>query len=372
MKKLLCVIMTLAMLTMGMCVASAEEATTYDFSDKAEEYLTYIGTNLNNRNVVAEGEDEDPTSTHEETIEWILSELKAAGYTDDQIVHETQIVETRWGAGNYPVTNIVLTVEGQDTSKQIIVGAHYDGDGVGDNGSGTALLLSTAVGLAGQTPKYTTKYIFIDGEEVGLVGAQEYADAMTEDEIASTVFMVNIDSIAFGDYCNIYGGVADDEGNITQTSGYETAVNTARSVGINVYTTEDLDGYYATNGEGPAIETNTLYTNPWTAENPAPANANNVSPTTGDWSDHAAFKYNGIPYIYFEATNWYAAGDNGEDAYTGYFEVSDASVGYDGMFMNTEYDTLENLTTLYPGRSLEHFQVYSPLLCQLIMAPVEG
>ncbi len=366
MKKMIAPVLALTLLLC--CVASAEE-TTYDFSEQAETYLTYIGTNLTNRNVVAEGEEEDPTSTHEETIEWILSELKNAGYADEQIVHETEM-SSSYDEKKYPVTNIVLTVEGQDTSKQIIVAAHYDGDGVGDNGSGTALLLSTACGLAGETPLYTVKYIFLDGEEVGLVGAENYVNAMSEEEIASTVFMVNIDSVAFGDYCNIYGGVADENGNVTQTEAYDLAVTTARSLGINVYTTEDLDGYYAANGEGPAIETNALYTNPWTSANPAPANAGNVSPTTGDWSDHAAFKYAGIPYLYLEATNWFAAGDGGEDAYTGYFEVSDASVGYDGMFMNTEYDTLENLTTLYPGRSLEHFRVFSPLLCKLIMQPV--
>ena len=365
MKKILVFVLALAMVLS--CTAFAEEEK-YVFANEAEAYLEYIGANLNNRNVVAEGEEEDPTSTHEETIQWILSELTAAGYTEDQIVHETEMCEAY--GGTYPVTNIILTVPGADESQQIIVAAHYDGDGVGDNGSGTALLLATAVGLAGETPACTVKYIFIDGEEVGLVGAQKYAESMSEEEIAATKFMVNMDSLAFGDYCNIYGGMMDEDGNVTLTDAYDLAVTTARSVGINVYTTSDLDGYYAANGEGPAIETNTLYTNPWTSENPAPANANNVSPTTGDWSDHAPFKYLGIPYLYFEATNWYAAGDGGEDAYTGYFEVSDASVGYDGMFMNTEYDTLENLTTLYPGRSLEHFEVFSELLSALIMNPV--
>ncbi len=365
MKKIIVLVLALALVLSSIAFAEEEK---YVFANEAQAYLEYIGTNLNNRNVVAEGEEEDPTSTHQATIEWILSELTNAGYTEDQIAYETEMCESY--GGTYPVTNIVLTVEGQDASQQIIVAAHFDGDGVGDNGSGTALLLATAVGLAGETPACTVKYIFLDGEEVGLVGAQNYAASMTEEEIAATKFMVNMDSLAFGDYCNIYGGMQNEDGTVTETSAYDLAVTTARSLGINVYTTEELDGYYAENGAGPEIQANALYTNPWTAENPAPANAGIVSPTTGDWSDHAPFKYLGIPYLYFEATNWYAAGDEGGDAYTGYFEVADTSVGYDGMFMNTEYDTLENLTTLYPGRSLEHFEVFSTLLSALIMNPV--
>ena len=40
------------------------------------------------------------------------------------------------------------------------------------------------------------------------------------------------------------------------------------------------------------------------------------------------------------------------------------------MFMNTEFDTLENLNDFFPGRSLAHFNVYSPLLCALVLNPV--
>ena len=354
------------------CTAELTEdaALPYDFSQQSQAYLEYIGVNFNNRNVVADGESPDENNTHEATVNWILSELKNAGYTDEQITCVTENGQGDLG-DTYPVQNIIVTVIGADASKQIIVGAHYDGDGIGDNGSGVALLLATICGLVNEQPQCTVKYVFFDAEEVGLVGARVYAESMTDAEIASTLFMVNIDAISFGDYPNIYGGFQDEEtGEVTQMEAYDLACAKAEALGFTVYTTSDLDGYYAANGTGPAIEEKALYTNPWTVANPAPANDCVYSPTTGDWSDHTDFKYLGIPYIYFEATNWYTTGDGGTDAYTGYFETANTTMGYDGMFMNTEFDTLDNLNSFFPGRSLSHFEVYSPLLSSLILNPL--
>lgn len=131
-------------------------------------------------------ESQDPEKTdHDKTVEWILSELKAAGFTDDQIV-EQNVDE----AGT-KIHNIILTVPGEDETKQIIAGAHYDGDGTDDNGT------------------------------------------------------------------------------------------------------------------GPEIEDNTLYTNPWTAANPAPSNVLSYSPTTIPASDHVGFMVNGIEYIYFDSRHCY-------------------------------------------------------------------
>ena len=363
-KKIISLILAV-MMALG-CTALAEEAKTYDFSEQAQAYMEYMGTNLTNRNAVPEGTEVPEGNTHQETVDWILSELKNAGYTDEDITCEVESVTTPWGM-TIPVQNIIVKVTGADPAKQIIIGAHYDGDGVGDNASGAALLLANCCGLKNEVPACNVQYVFFDAEEMGLVGASHHAASLTEEEAASTLFMLNMDSLAFGDYANIYGGVQNEDGTVTETSAYDLAVEKAKALGINVMTTADLDGYYAANGAGPEIAENTLYTNPWTPANPAPANGDYFSPATGDWSDHADYKYLGIPYVYFEATNWYAAGDGGEDAYTGYFETTDTTLGYDGMFMNTEFDTLENLNSFFPGRSLAHFQVFSPLLSALIL-----
>jgi len=333
----------------------------YDFSDKAMKYLEYIGKNLAVRVM-----DEDPDDNkHDEAVAWIKEELIKAGYKDSQI--EEQKGECDYGK----INNIILSVEGKDTSKTIIVGAHYDGDGCGDNGSGTALLLATAVGLVDITPYYNIKFVFFDAEEVGMEGSYLFVENMTEEEIANTAFCINMDALSFGDYANIYGGNAENLDNDDESDdllgAYNLAVRIGQNLGIKVWGPDALDGYFNEHGTGPEIEDNALYTNPWTKNNPAPINHWVNSPATIPASDHVPFDEKGIPYVYFEATNWFAAGNDEYIAYTGYYETYDTSLGDGGMFMNTKYDTWENLNNFFPGRARKHFEIYSKLLSALLM-----
>lgn len=333
--------------------------TFFDFTGKALEYLNYVGTALTNRDC------KNSFSDHDKTITWITGELTGSGYTNDRITVTDEEVE-----GN-PMHNIILHVTGHDSSRQIIIGAHYDGDGVGDNGSGLALLLATATGLNGIIPPYDVKFIFFDGEEVGLYGSLAYVNSMTEEEIAKTLFMINMDSLVFGDYCNIYGGITGKNGRVSHTEIYDLACSKAKKMNFKVWGPAELNGYFAEHGTGPEIEENALYTNPWTAENPAPQKLKDsltaYSPSTIPYSDHIHFQEKGIPYVYFEATNWFAG--EGRLAYTGYIETYDLSLGDGGMFMNTAHDTLEELNSIFPGRAEAHFRLYSPLLSSLILEP---
>lgn len=353
----------------------SDNAELYNCSGKALEYLEYIGNNLVNRSFDGSGSN----NVHDKAQDWIVDELMNAGYTEDQIQRE--IFDIKWDENtSYTGCNIVLTVEGEDPSMQIIAGAHYDGTGLGDNGSGTALLLANAVGLCGSQPHYTVKYIFFDGEEDGCLGSEYNASQMSKEELDNTLYMINLDSLAFGDYCNIYGGSYGENGTPTDesqllppqaTEAYDFAADTAETLGFKVMRTADLDGYYKEHGSGPEIEENTLYTNPWTPDNPAPSNNSAMSPSTLPASDHVGYMDRGIEYIYFEATNWFAESENDEaDAmsYTGYIETYDYDRGAHGMFMNTEYDTWENLNKYYPGRAEKHFKIYSPLLSALLYA----
>ena len=173
-------------------------------------------------------------------------------------------------------------------------------------------------------------------------------------------------------YCNIYGGdqSLSEKGVPGLTDGYDIAADITEQLGFEVMRTSDLDGYFAEHGTGPEIEEGTLYTNPWTDENPSPSNYSVPSPATLPASDHIGFMYRGIEYIYFEATNWFAEGENDDveaTSYTGYIETYDYSLGEHGMFMNTEYDTWENLNKYFPGRAEKHFRIYSPLLSAMIL-----
>ncbi|MGM9945428.1 MAG: M28 family metallopeptidase [Lysinibacillus sp.] len=326
----------------------------HNYAGQAAKYLEIIASDFNGLN--AKGKLRD----------WMIDELKSAGYSDEQIV-----LQKIKGSGLSSGKNIILTVPGQQADKQIIVGAHYDGDGAGDNGSGVALLLAEAVGLVGEIPAYTVKYVFFDEEESRDLGSEAYVESMSEKEKANTMFMVNIDSIAFGDYACIYGGKQDDAAQeVTQTEGYELAMKYADELGFSTYGTEELDGYFEVNGTGPELDPLGVFTNPWTYDNPAPMNMKAASPATMPTSDHAPFSDVDIPYIYFEATNWFATGESMDDsAYTGYYETYDTTIGWEGIFMNTKYDTLENLETYFPGRAMEHFNIYSPILSKLIIEP---
>ena len=361
-------------------VVTRKNRSDYDFSEKAMEYLSTIGNEFPNRSV-----SEDRTDDVEGFRSWLEEELVRCGY-DPSRIEEQSFSGKNLDDVMVDGRNIILTVPGR-CPEQIIVGAHYDGSGLGDNGSGVALVLATAVGLVDIVPQCTIRYIFFDHEEDGRLGSRYYAESMSEEEMASTVFMINCDSLVFGDFCNVYGGIYGDgydvgyffpiingddvpEYEVEHTEGYDYAVEVAEKLGIEVFRTEDLDGYYEENGHGMELNDNALFTNPWTKAHPAPKNMEYIppSPVTFGIADQAPFAVRGIPYIYFEATNWWVGDTEDPDAFLGYYETYDTSIGDGGMFMNTEYDTLENLNRYFPGRAERHYRLYSPLLSALLLS----
>ena len=107
--------------------------------------------------------------------------------------------------------NIVARLEKVGATKQIIVGAHYDvtsGEGASDNVAGVAALYYTMMTLAENASKipFNITFVAFDGEEKGLLGSKFFVDGdingkggMSSEEIANTLVMFNIDSIALGD-----------------------------------------------------------------------------------------------------------------------------------------------------------------------------
>ena len=244
--------------------------------------------------------------------------------------------------------NIIITKAGK-SEKQIIVGAHYDGvpegehgTASGDNGSGVSLAITTAEKIVNIETNYTIKFVFFTAEEIGCVGSTAYANAMTAEEVENTLYMINMDSLVCGDYCHIYGGVANfNEKVVTQTEAFDNAMAIAKDLGLDIRT------------------------NPWTWDNVEPDPKNDTgmpkypSPSTGDWSDHKGFMKRGIKYLYFEATNWDIPGPFNE--YDGYGETADQ-----GMIMNTEKDYLAFMEEHFPGRIQHHLSQFAPLLYSLV------
>lgn len=94
--------------------------------------------------------------------------------------------------------NLICTLPGK-THNVIIVGAHYDhvdlGNGVVDNWSGASLLPSLYEAIKHDPHNHTFVFIGFTDEERGEIGSHYYANAMTEQQVADTAAMVNMDVI---------------------------------------------------------------------------------------------------------------------------------------------------------------------------------
>ncbi|WP_082233137.1 M20/M25/M40 family metallo-hydrolase [Halobacillus massiliensis] len=252
------------------------------------------------------------------------NERKAETYIESQFERmglKTEVQNFSYRNHTVSSSNIIAYKPGK-SSKQIIVGAHYDsvsvGRGVDDNASGVGVLLEIAEVLKKIKTPYSIVYIAFGAEEAGLQGSNYYADQMTEEEIENTIGMINLDSLAAGDQMYVYGGAGED-GFIR-----DQALAIADKKKLDVETNPGLNPSYPTG-------------------------------TTGDWSDHAPFKAKGIPYGYLEATNWEIG------ALDGYDQTAEH-----GGIWHTSNDTLEFIDSEYPGRVQNHLSTFSTLLTDLI------
>ena len=313
-KKLSLLILALMVSLLGFSSAVAAEPKSYHPSlvhkpgKMAYEHLNHLAYDIGSR--VASSESEKVAG------QYVKGQFERIGLKTS--VQEFNYV--RRGV-TYTSSNIIAYKPGK-SSKQIIVGAHYDsvaaGRGVDDNASGVGIVLEVAEVLKNIKTPYSIVYIAFGAEEVGLQGSNYYASQMTDAEIDNTVAMINLDSLAVGDKMYVYGSPGED-GFIR-----DLALEIAGKKKLNV-------------GTNPGV-------NP---EYPAG--------TTGDWSDHAPFERLGIPYGYLEATNW-EIGDL--DGYT--------QTEKHGGVWHTRNDTLEFIEKEFPGRVQEHLSSFSILLTDVL------
>lgn len=201
----------------------------------------------------------------------------------------------------------VIAVKTGDSQQVIVVGAHYDssdeGLGADDNASGVGILLELAEQLQSVSTPYTIHFVAFGGEEAGLLGSQVYVEELSADEIKNTVGMINLDSVIAGDITYVYG-------NESEPALRDWSLNWATENGFALETIPNVD---LSDGEG------------------------------GGTADIFAFQKAGIPFAYFESTNW-TLGDK-----DGYTQV-DPQYGDSGAIIHTQYDTLEYLDETFPGR----------------------
>jgi alkaline phosphatase isozyme conversion protein len=229
----------------------------------------------------------------------ILQWFDELGYTPD--TQEFTFPEN--GAAHHS-RNIVAVKPGV-SGKQIVIGAHYDSVAVGrgafDNASGVALMMELADALRDEQTPYTLVFVAFGAEETGLRGSAYYVKEMSEQARADTVLMINFDSVATGDRLYCYSSKDAPWPQLALRS-------MARQLGEYILTSPGLNKEYPYG-------------------------------TTGDWSDHVAFRKAGIPYLYFEATNW-LLGDK-----DGYLNTTK-----DREIWHSRKDTLSYIEQRYPGR----------------------
>jgi alkaline phosphatase isozyme conversion protein len=247
---------------------------------------------------------------------YLVSQLQALG-----LKTTVQTFTYTRGGNTYTSQNVIATRAGK-SKKELIVGAHYDsvsiGKGADDNGSSIGVVLESIKNLKNKKTPYTLKIVFFGAEEAGLQGSKYYVSQMSAADKKNTVAMINLDSLLAGDFMYVYG----DEGK--KGTLRELALKFAKQYKIPMQTNPGLNPEY-------------------------PAG------TTGDWSDHAPFKAVGIPYAYFEATNW-EIGDL--DGYT-------QTVKHGGIW-HTANDNLTFLEREFPGRINDHLRSFTLVLTKVL------
>lgn len=201
----------------------------------------------------------------------LIKRLQNAGLRPVPLGFETPFAVTMRDTSVHTGVNVQAMARGADTSRLIVVSAHYDhvgvrnGDvfnGADDNASGTAAVLAIAEWYAKHPPKHSMLFAFFDGEESGLLGAKAFVNAKPGlvDRVAVDV---NLDMVARLDKNELYAAGA------SPYPFFRPLLEaTAAAVPVKLLLGHD------TNADGPQ--------NNWIGQ-----------------SDQAAFHAKGIPFVYF-------------------------------------------------------------------------
>jgi Zn-dependent M28 family amino/carboxypeptidase len=215
------------------------------------------------------------TANEENAADYIMQHFENMGY-EVQVQPFTFYSDTL--GGDYLSQNIIATKPGK-IDQTVIIGAHYDSaadeicsdgnypPGTGDNASGVGVMLEVAEILANYKTHGNIVFVAFGAEEEGLWGSEYYASQMSNNEVANTVTMINLDSVGAGDFFYVYAGKDDNPG-----WARDLALKIGQRMGYNLRTSPGLACYE------------------WG--------------TAGDWSDHVPFRMLGIPIAYFEWMNW--------------------------------------------------------------------
>lgn len=117
------------------------------------------------------------SSAHAQVRDYIISELENLGLHPE--IQEVDVAPGMSKRYSGKLENIVVRIPGTDSSKPLMLAAHYDSvataPGAADDGSGVAAMLETARALQASSPlKNDLILLMTDGEEHGMLGAKAF------------------------------------------------------------------------------------------------------------------------------------------------------------------------------------------------------
>lgn len=286
----------------------------------AREYITTITEKIGGR--------WSGTEKEAQTAQYIETEFVNMGYEPEV----TSFSRMGWtedeNSAMFNSANVMAVKQGGST-QVMVVGAHYDSaeDGLGadDNASGVGILLELAKHLKDVATPYTIHFVAFGAEEAGMLGSQNYVDNLSADQIKNTIGFINLDSFIAGDITYVYGNEAEP-------ALRDRSMDSAGKNGFDLQTIPNVD---LSDGEG------------------------------GGTADFFAFQKAGIPFAYFESTNW-SLGDR-----DGYTQV-DPQYGDNGAIIHTQFDTLKYIDETFPGRVDERLNGIITILYNLLTQYTTG
>ncbi len=156
---------------------------------------------------------------------WIAGAMRAAGI---------EVLPSDPEMGN--VVGVLRGTKAEWSDSSVVVGAHYDHLGVGDdaklrpgaddNASGVAVMLELARQMAGSgAPSRTVIFVAFTGEEAGLLGSKRFVSQPSSWPAAKAIGMVNLDTVGrlfAGKVLVLGAGSADEWIHIANGAGYVT------------------------------------------------------------------------------------------------------------------------------------------------------
>ncbi|MHA7304356.1 M28 family peptidase [Arthrobacter sp. TMN-49] len=116
-------------------------------------------------------------------------------------------------------TNIIADSPKGDPAKTVVVGAHLDsvlgGAGINDNGSGTSVILETAIQMQNLKikPRQQVRFAFWGAEESGLLGSTHYVNNLSDEQLSTIYANLNFDMLGSTNFVRfVYDGDGSTDG----------------------------------------------------------------------------------------------------------------------------------------------------------------